>query len=68
MRRRLPYKDSISDSWAQLKAIMPIIGTSQGANVFGVDTCDTLHRESSITWSKILKKLRQSTSRPATRS
>src|SRR5882672_8041206 len=36
------YEDSISESRAQLQAITLVIGTLQGARVFGVDNYDTL--------------------------
>lgn len=55
------YEDSISDSRAQLQAITLIIGTLQGAKVFGVDNYDTLITKAALHGAKLLKKPHQST-------
>ena len=55
------YEDSISDSRAQLQAITLIIGTLQGAKVFGGDNYDTLITKAALHGAKLLKKPHQST-------
>jgi len=55
------YEDSISDSRAQLQAIALIIGTLQGAKVFGVDNYDTLITKAALHGAKLLKKPHQAT-------
>lgn len=55
------YEDSISDSRAQLQAITLIIGTLQGAKVFGVDNYDTLITKAALHGAKLLKKPHQAT-------
>ncbi|EIN13275.1 vacuolar protein sorting-associated protein 35 [Punctularia strigosozonata HHB-11173 SS5] len=53
------YEESISESRAQLQAITLIIGTLQGARVFGVDNYDTLITKAALHGSKLLKKPHQ---------
>ena len=53
------YEDSISESRAQLAAIMLIIGTLQGARVFEVDGYDTLITKAALHGAKLLKKPHQ---------
>jgi len=55
------YEDSISESRAQLQAITLVIGTLQGAKVFGVDNYDTLITKAALHGAKLLKKPHQST-------
>lgn len=55
------YEDSISESRAQLQAITLIIGTLQGAKVFGVDNYDTLITKAALHGAKLLKKPHQAT-------
>ncbi|KAF8330446.1 vacuolar protein sorting-associated protein 35 [Cantharellus anzutake] len=54
------YEESISDSRAQLQAIITIIGTLQGASVFGSDNYDTLSTKAALHAAKLLKKPHQS--------
>ncbi|KAF9507321.1 hypothetical protein BS47DRAFT_1377951 [Hydnum rufescens UP504] len=54
------YEESISDSRAQLQAITTIIGTLQGATVFGNDNYDTLGTKAALHAAKLLKKPHQS--------
>jgi vacuolar protein sorting-associated protein 35 len=53
------YEESISESRAQLQAIALIIGTLQGARVFGVDNYDTLITKAALHGAKLLKKPHQ---------
>lgn len=53
------YEESISESRAQLQAIALIIGTLQGAKVFGVDNYDTLITKAALHGAKLLKKPHQ---------
>ncbi|CAL1696990.1 unnamed protein product [Somion occarium] len=53
------YEESISESRAQLQAITLIIGTLQGAKVFGVDNYDTLITKAALHGAKLLKKPHQ---------
>lgn len=55
------YEESISESRAQLQAITLIIGTLQGARVFGVDNYDTLITKAALHGAKLLKKPHQAT-------
>ncbi|KZW00729.1 vacuolar protein sorting-associated protein 35 [Exidia glandulosa HHB12029] len=55
------YEESISDSRAQLQAITLIIGTLQGAKVFGMDNYDTLIQKAAVHASRLLKKPHQAT-------
>ncbi|EPQ61153.1 vacuolar protein sorting-associated protein 35 [Gloeophyllum trabeum ATCC 11539] len=55
------YEESISESRAQLQAITLIIGTLQGARVFGVDNYDTLITKAALHGAKLLKKSHQAT-------
>ncbi|KAJ3930651.1 MAG: vacuolar protein sorting-associated protein 35 [Lentinula lateritia] len=55
------YEDSISESRAQLQAITLIIGTLNGAKVFGVDNYDTLITKAALHGAKLLKKSHQAT-------
>jgi len=55
------YEESIPDSRAQLHAITTIIGTLQGARVFGVDNYDTLITKAALHGAKLLKKPHQAT-------
>ncbi|KAL4244147.1 Vacuolar protein sorting-associated protein 35 [Abortiporus biennis] len=55
------YEDSISESRAQLQAITLIIGTLQGAKVFGEDNYDTLITKAALHGAKLLKKPHQAT-------
>jgi vacuolar protein sorting-associated protein 35 len=55
------YEDSISESRAQLQAITLVIGTLQGARVFGVDNYDTLITKAALHGAKLLKKPHQAT-------
>ncbi|KIM81736.1 hypothetical protein PILCRDRAFT_488550 [Piloderma croceum F 1598] len=55
------YEDSISESRAQLQAITLVIGTLQGAKVFGVDNYDTLITKAALHAAKLLKKPHQAT-------
>lgn len=55
------YEDNISESRAQLQAITLIIGTLQGAKVFGVDNYDTLITKAALHGAKLLKKSHQAT-------
>lgn len=55
------YEDSISESRAQLQAIALIIGTLQGARVFGEDNYDTLITKAAVHGAKLLKKPHQAT-------
>lgn len=54
------YEESISESRAQLQAVALIIGTLQGAKVFGTDNFDTLITKAALHGSKLLKKPHQS--------
>ena len=54
------YEESISESRAQLQAITTIIGTLQGATVFGKENYDTLCTKASLHAAKLLKKPHQS--------
>ncbi|EIM92009.1 vacuolar protein sorting-associated protein 35 [Stereum hirsutum FP-91666 SS1] len=53
------YEESISESRAQLQAITLIIGTLQGAKVFGIDNYDTLITKAALHGAKLLKKPHQ---------
>ncbi|KAI0044890.1 vacuolar protein sorting-associated protein 35 [Auriscalpium vulgare] len=53
------YEESISESRAQLTAISLIIGTLQGARVFGIDNYDTLITKAALHGAKLLKKPHQ---------
>lgn len=53
------YEDNISESRAQLQAITLVIGTLQGARVFGADNYDTLITKAALHGSKLLKKPHQ---------
>jgi vacuolar protein sorting-associated protein 35 len=53
------YEDAISESRAQLQAITLIIGTLQGARMFGSDNYDTLITKAALHASKLLKKPHQ---------
>ncbi|KAJ7067723.1 vacuolar protein sorting-associated protein 35 [Mycena belliarum] len=55
------YEDNISESRAQLQAITLLIGTLEGAKVFGVDNYDTLITKATLHGAKLLKKSHQST-------
>ncbi|KAF7295202.1 Vacuolar protein sorting-associated protein 35 [Mycena indigotica] len=55
------YEDNISESRAQLQAITLVIGTLEGAKVFGVDNYDTLITKAVLHAAKLLKKSHQST-------
>ena len=55
------YEDSISDSRAQLQAVVLIMGTLQGAKVFGEDNYDTLITKAALHGAKLLKKPHQAT-------
>jgi hypothetical protein len=55
------YEDAISESRAQLQAIALIIGTLQGARVFGEDNYDTLITKAAVHGAKLLKKPHQAT-------
>ncbi|EKM60540.1 uncharacterized protein PHACADRAFT_246546 [Phanerochaete carnosa HHB-10118-sp] len=55
------YEDSISESRAQLQAITLIIGTLQGARVFGEDNYDTLITKAALHGARLLKKPHQAT-------
>nr|GAT58022.1 vacuolar protein sorting-associated protein 35 [Mycena chlorophos] len=55
------YEDCISESRAQLQAITLVIGTLEGAKVFGVDNYDTLITKVVLHAAKLLKKSHQST-------
>ncbi|KIK66027.1 hypothetical protein GYMLUDRAFT_218825 [Collybiopsis luxurians FD-317 M1] len=55
------YEESISESRAQLQAITLIIGTLNGAKVFGVDNYDTLITKAALHGAKLLKKSHQAT-------
>lgn len=55
------YEENISESRAQLQAITLIIGTLQGAKVFGVDNYDTLITKAALHGAKLLKKSHQAT-------
>jgi vacuolar protein sorting-associated protein 35 len=54
------YEESISESRAQLQAVTLIIGTLQGAKVFGSDNFDTLITKAALHGAKLLKKPHQS--------
>lgn len=56
------YEESISESRAQLQAVALIIGTLQGAKVFGADNFDTLITKAALHGAKLLKKPHQSMS------
>jgi len=53
------YEEGISESRAQLQAITLVIGTLQGARVFGVDNYDTLITKAALYGAKLLKKPHQ---------
>ncbi|TFY76911.1 hypothetical protein EWM64_g7101, partial [Hericium alpestre] len=55
------YEESISESRAQLQAITLMIGTLQGAKVFGLDNYDTLITKAALHGAKLLKKPHQAT-------
>ena len=55
------YEESISESRAQLQAVALIVGTLQGAKVFGADNFDTLITKAALHGAKLLKKPHQST-------
>ncbi|KAH9949479.1 vacuolar protein sorting-associated protein 35 [Amylocystis lapponica] len=55
------YEESISESRAQLNAITLVIGTLQGARVFGLDNYDTLITKAALHAAKLLKKPHQAT-------
>jgi vacuolar protein sorting-associated protein 35 len=55
------YEDSISDSRAQLQAVVLIMGTLQGARVFVEDNYDTLITKAALHGAKLLKKPHQAT-------
>ncbi|KAF7304622.1 Vacuolar protein sorting-associated protein 35 [Mycena kentingensis (nom. inval.)] len=55
------YEDNISESRAQLQAITLVIGTLEGAKVFGDDNYDTLITKAVLHAAKLLKKSHQST-------
>lgn len=55
------YEESISESRAQLQAITTIVGTLQGASVFGKENYDTLSTKAALHAAKLLKKPHQST-------
>ncbi|KZT42811.1 vacuolar protein sorting-associated protein 35 [Sistotremastrum suecicum HHB10207 ss-3] len=55
------YEEGISESRGQLQAITLIIGTLQGAKVFGPDNYDTLITKAALHGSRLLKKPHQST-------
>lgn len=54
------YEESISESRAQLQAVALIVGTLQGAKVFGSDNFDTLITKAALHGAKLLKKPHQS--------
>ena len=53
------YEEGISESRAQLQAITLVIGTLQGAKVFGADNYDTLITKAALHGAKLLKKPHQ---------
>ena len=53
------YEEGISESRAQLQAITLVIGTLQGARVFGTDNYDTLITKAALHGAKLLKKSHQ---------
>lgn len=53
------YEEGISESRAQLQAITLVIGTLQGARVFGADNYDTLITKAALHGAKLLKKPHQ---------
>jgi len=53
------YEEGISESRAQLQAIALVIGTLQGARVFGADNFDTLITKAALHGAKLLKKPHQ---------
>lgn len=53
------YEEGISESRAQLQAITLIIGTLQGAKVFGPDNYDTLITKAALHGARLLKKPHQ---------
>ncbi|KAI9460118.1 vacuolar protein sorting-associated protein 35 [Lactarius psammicola] len=53
------YEEGISESRAQLQAITLVIGTLQGARVFGTDNYDTLITKAALHGAKLLKKPHQ---------
>jgi len=55
------YEESISESRAQLQAIVLIISTLQGSRVFGADNYDTLITKAALHGAKLLKKSHQAT-------
>ncbi|GAA98792.1 uncharacterized protein L969DRAFT_88837 [Mixia osmundae IAM 14324] len=55
------YEDGISDSKAQLQAIVLIIGTLQQMRVFATDNYDTLITKAALHGAKLLKKGHQAT-------
>lgn len=55
------YEESISESRAQLQAIVLIIGALQTSRVFGVDNYDTLITKAALHGAKLLKKSHQAT-------
>lgn len=55
------YEESISESRAQLQAIVTIISTLQVTRVFGEDNYDTLITKAALHGAKLLKKGQQAT-------
>ncbi|MBW0509769.1 hypothetical protein O181_049484 [Austropuccinia psidii MF-1] len=55
------YEESISESRAQLQAIVLIIGALQCSRVFGADNYDTLITKAALHGAKLLKKSHQAT-------
>ncbi|KAI9607341.1 hypothetical protein H4Q26_005859 [Puccinia striiformis f. sp. tritici PST-130] len=55
------YEESISESRAQLQAIVLIISTLQSSRVFGPDNYDTLITKAALHGAKLLKKSHQAT-------
>ncbi|GAA5960942.1 hypothetical protein JCM3765_007549 [Sporobolomyces pararoseus] len=55
------YEESISESRAQLQAIVSIISTLQVTRVFGEDNYDTLITKAALHGAKLLKKGQQAT-------
>ena len=53
------YEEGISESRAQLQAITLVIGTLQGAKVFGADNYDTLITKAALHGAKLLKRPHQ---------
>ncbi|KAI8461475.1 vacuolar protein sorting-associated protein 35 [Phakopsora pachyrhizi] len=55
------YEESISESRAQLQAIVLIISALQGSRVFGAENYDTLITKAALHGAKLLKKSHQAT-------